>query len=107
MALEIIQAFTSGLDMDFQILDTQSAIVDLTHATVMQYHFQKPDGTMLVVDATRLNSGTDGFLTYSTAPNDLDQPGLWKVQVKVVIGPETYWSPIGRFKVKSNLPLES
>lgn len=103
--IEEIHEFDQGLTFSVTVKDRDGP-VDLSEATVIEFHFQKPDGSMLVVDALRVNDGSDGQVAYVTADTDFDQAGTWKHQVYLEIGPNEKWSNINKFKVFPNLPLE-
>lgn len=63
--------------------------MDLRTAAVTRVVLTKPDGDVLLRDATLLTDGADGALLYVTAPGEVDQPGLWYVQAELQVGP---WS---------------
>jgi hypothetical protein len=60
--------------------------LDLSAATTRLLVLTKPDGNEVVRDAGFLTDGSDGALTYTTQPGEIDQPGLWKVQAELVLG---------------------
>ena len=62
---------------------------DVTEATTAQLHFLKPDGTVVIVDATVED---DVYLSYTTTTDDdgdgntlLNQAGRWTVVAYVVL----------------------
>lgn len=92
-----------GTEFRIAITDDDSAIVDLSSATVLQIIFKKPDSTDLVVEANLYTDGTDGIIYYNAVEGDLDQSGLYKIQGYVEIGAGSFYSSIGSFKVHCNL----
>lgn len=82
-----------------------TAARDLSGAAVKRFLFQKPDGTVLTVDAGFGSDGTDGTLVYVTRDGDLDQTGTWRYQVYFEDGAEAKHSSVGKFKVFPNLPI--
>ncbi len=54
---------------------------DLSAQTTLQIKYQKPDGTFGAW--TAVISGTN-YATYTTKDGDLDQDGVWQVQIYVV-----------------------
>lgn len=103
--IQEIHAHDKGLSYIVTVMDKDGA-VDLSAATLVEFHFQKPDGSMLIVPATFVTDGVDGRVTYDTQSTDFDQTGTWKHQVYAEIGPDAKWSNITKFKVYPNLPLE-
>jgi hypothetical protein len=95
-----------GLWFIVTVMDADG-IVDMSQATVIKFRFQKPDGSLIVVDAKLLHDGTDGQVVYVTQPGDFDQPGTWKHQLYAEIGPDQKWSNIVKFKIYPNLPLQT
>lgn len=95
----------TGLDFIVTVKDADG-VVDLTNASVIEFRFQKPDGSMLTVPASKVSSGSDGKVKYTTTPTDFDQSGQWRQQVYAEIGPDRKYSNITKFRVYPNLPLE-
>lgn len=60
--------------------------VNISSATVKKLKFLKKDKTTLVVDASFLTDGLDGYLEYKTVDGDIDMAGQWKVQAYLEIG---------------------
>jgi hypothetical protein len=106
ITIQQIRAGDAGLDFRMVVQD-QAGPIDLSLATTVQFHFQKPDGGYLSVVATLPNGGSDGVASYITTPTDFDQDGTWRFQVYYEIGPSRVYSDITKFKVYPNLPLES
>jgi hypothetical protein len=83
------------------IYDT--AIVNLSSATVKQIILLKPDTTVIQKDASFVTDGTDGKLSYTTVAGDLSCCGIWKVQWLITLSSGTWYTDIKTFKVYSNL----
>lgn len=83
--------------------DTTSAAIDVSTATTKQIIFRKPDKSLLTATATFTTDGSDGKITYSTVSGDLSQPGLWKIQGKVIAPTFTNSTENSTFNVKKNL----
>ena len=60
--------------------------LDLSGASVKRLVLTKPDGNEVVREAAFLTDGTDGGLVYTTAPGEMDQPGLWTLQAELTLG---------------------
>jgi hypothetical protein len=103
--IQEIHANDRGLSYIVTVQD-RDGVVDLSNATLIEFHFQKPDGSMLVVPASLVTDGVDGRVSYKTDTSDFDQTGPWRHQVYVEIGPDRKWSNITKFKVYPNLPLQ-
>ncbi len=80
-----------------------TSIVDLSTATVKEFYFQKPDGTILTKTASFTTDGTDGKIQYTTIAGDLNVAGKWKLQAKITLPAWEGHSGIGTFKVLPNL----
>lgn len=105
MSVNEIHVNDSGIDFRVTMMD-DLGIVDIHQADIKEYRFQSPDGVMFVRDAQFYTDGYDGALTYSTVSTDFNQPGIWRYQVYLKIGPDEKFSDIGKFRVYPNLPLE-
>jgi len=77
--------------------------VDISAATTKQIIFMAPDGGKLTKAATFTTNGTDGKMQWTTVANDLDEPGTWKIQGKVVLTAGTWYTDISTFVVEGNL----
>ena len=103
MAANEIRVGDIGTQFKVTIKDGTS-VVDISSATsTKQIILKKPDGTKLTKAATFLSDGTDGIMYYSTVDGDLDVPGVWKLQGKVVITGGPFSTDIYSFKVHRNL----
>lgn len=85
------------------IIESNDEPLDISLATVKQIHIKKPDGSILIENATFYTNGTDGIIYYRAQSGDLDQPGSYKIQGFVQIAGGTYYSNIRSFPVKCNL----
>ena len=103
MAANEIRVGDIGTQFKVTIKDGTSA-VDISSATsTKQIILKKPDGTKLTNAATFFSDGTDGIMYYKTVDGDLDVPGVWKLQGKVVITAGTFSTDVYSFKVHRNL----
>lgn len=94
------QIFVSDIGTEFRVTVIDSGVsVDLSSATSLNLIFKKPDGQILTVAADLWSDGTDGIIYYNTVSGDIDQSGLWKIEVFVAIGSQEFYSSIGTFKV--------
>lgn len=57
---------------------------NIQSATAITYLMKKPDETVSELTAAFDTNGTDGKVTYTYIAGDLDQVGLYEIQVKVV-----------------------
>ncbi len=79
--------------------------VDISGASTRNFIFQDPNGATLTVQGSFLTDGTDGIIQYKALPTDLNQPGLWRYQIFLVIGNNENYTDITKFRVFQNLPL--
>ena len=97
-----------GVEFLAEVHDENDAAKDISSAVTTNFLFQKPDGSVLTVDASFKTDGTDGKLSYTTTNNDLDQIGLWRWQAYIEFGDGTHkYTSIDRFKVKDAIPIGS
>jgi hypothetical protein len=80
-----IQVGDSGTQIIVKVREG-SRRLDLSAATSLRLVLSKPDGNVVARDAALLTDGTDGAIFYVTAPGEVDQPGLWHVQVELALG---------------------
>lgn len=63
-----------------------------------------PAGTVLTVDASFVNDGTDGLMTATITGTTLtDSLGTWRFQAKLSNDTQMFKSSIGRFEVEDPL----
>jgi hypothetical protein len=78
-------------------------VEDISAATTKQFIFRKPDGSLLSVDAVWTTDGTDAKAEYVTVAGDIDQPGEWRLQARLVMPNFDEKSDVDIFTVKANL----
>lgn len=80
-------------------------VVDISGATTLEIHFEKPTTPIstVVKTASLKATGVDGVMYYVTVDGDLDTLGKWRVQGKVTLPTGTWSSDISTFKVHKNL----
>lgn len=64
---------------------------DISSATAINFLFKKPDETVTEKVGAFDTNGSNGKVTYTIVANDLDQVGLYEVQVKITT---TGWTGI-------------
>lgn len=87
-----------GVSLRITVKDQDDAVVDLSSATV-SFLVEKPGGSIATFTASNVTDGTDGLVEYITESGDIDEVGIWTLQVKVVIGSTTYRSTENKFRV--------
>lgn len=105
MAIGEIHLFDVGTTFEVQLRQEDNTIYPLVGATTLEFHFQKPDGTIIIRSGNFVTDGSDGLVEYYTMNTDLDQIGWWRYQVYVVIGSVKKYSDVGKFRVFPNLPF--
>lgn len=98
-------AHIGDVDTAFEatIVDQDGAVVPIPTATTREIIFRKPDKSTITRTAVLVTDGLDGKMQYLTVADDLDEPGLWHWQGKVVIGAGTWHSDEDHFTVLRNL----
>ena len=81
------------------IKDQNGKIVDVSSATTLKLIFKAPSGEVKTFDAEKVDTGTDGEIEYTTKVGDIDEPGDWIWQARVVMGGGDWRSAISRFNV--------
>lgn len=86
-------------------IEDGGSAVDVSSASTKQIILLSPTqgATALTKTASFTTDGTDGRIEYATVAGDIDVPGWWKVQAKVVLSSGTWSSTPVRFRVRSNL----
>jgi hypothetical protein len=91
-----------GTEFRVTILD-DNVIVDISTASEITFIFRKPNGDILEAVGELYTDGTDGVCFYNAIAGDIDQAGVYKLQVRVSIGSGLFYSSIGSFKVACTL----
>jgi len=78
-------------------------VVDVSSATTKNIIFKHSNGTTLTKPAIFGTDGTDGVLTYTSIAGDLSLPGIWAIQVELVMSGGSWKSDVGEFMVEPNL----
>lgn len=74
-----------GAPMTATIIDPETnAALDISNATTTDYRVRKPDQTTATWAAAFVTDGSDGKITYSTKPGDLDQAGTWLLEGHII-----------------------
>lgn len=98
-----ITAGDVGTVIRYTIKDQDGVVVDISTATTKQIILRSPAGKKLTKTATFTTSGTDGKIQYSTQAGDIDTPGVWSRQAKIVLPGGTFYTDILTFPVEVNL----
>jgi len=85
------------------IKDQDGVVVDVSAASVLQIKLKKPGAVSVTRTATLTGAGTDGQIQYQVIASELDTPGEWERQARVVLAAKPYSSDISRFPVRENL----
>ena len=80
-----------------------TAVLNISTATVKNFEFTKPSGTNVVKSASFTVLGVDGKLRYTTVAGDLDEVGVWNLQVYLEMPTGKWHSDIQQFSVWKNL----
>ena len=73
---------------------------NLSNPTSSEIFYKKPSGQTGAWNATMI--GNDQ-LTYTTAVGDIDIPGIWVLQGKVVKAGVTYWTSLAQMIVEAHI----
>ena len=98
-----LQVGNVGSLIRMTVVDQDGEPVDVSAATLTLY-LRRPDDSVLVKTPTLTSGGVDGRIQYATVANDLIKPGgPYSLQVKVVIGGNTYFSTILILQISPNI----
>lgn len=94
-----------GFTITHQYLLADGTPADISGATSIVLHLEKPDGTTHVRTGALESDGLDGTVAYLVVDGDLDQGGTWRSQFVTQIGGTARYpqSPI-QFEVEFNVP---
>jgi hypothetical protein len=80
-----VQENTVGSVIEYQVLDTDGAPLDISGATNTQLIFKNPSGVTITKTAAFVSDGTDGKLQYVTVEGDLVGYGAWQIQAHLTL----------------------
>jgi hypothetical protein len=92
-------------------LTEDGVATDVSAATAIQFHFQRPDKSTFFKVGSFVTDGVDGQVKYklvsdpTDALRDLDIDGPWKLQVKIKESADDFNSAVGDFRVHRNIPV--
>jgi hypothetical protein len=92
-----------GTEFIATMYDETQGIVDVSLATVLQFNFKKPSGTIVTNTAGVVPDGSGGNIKYVTVEDDLDSAGPWQVQGYIEIGAGKWSTDVHRFRVYANV----
>lgn len=95
---------TAGIRIQVTVNDCSTDTAkNIASATDLVFVFKKPSGSNLEVTPSFLNSGTDGVLYYDTLTTDLDEIGIWQLQVFYTLSTNIVATSIAKFTVYKKL----
>lgn len=104
MALEkILQYGDIGVLFDVLVTDYFDEVIDLSSATTKEIILKKPSGKTVTKTASFVTDGIDGRISYLTIADDIDEVGVWQIQVHIVMPSSNWRSEVGSFRVKANV----
>ena len=80
-----------------------SSVADISTATSKLFYFRKPDGTTFSRSAVFKTDGSDGRIEYATVDGDLNAPGNWELQAKIITPDGSWNTDVGNFRVHENI----
>lgn len=87
------------VNIAFRVYDLENTLLDLSQADVKKFYIKKPDRTVISSLASFYTDGTDGILVYSSVDGDLDQLGIYEIQVYVEINGAVLTSKKRKIKI--------
>lgn len=100
-----LQVGAVGVQLLVTIIDQDGVVVDISASSARTLYLKRPqpDNRVLAKTATLVGGGTTGQMQYVTVAGDLDVPGQWHIQGKVVNSTGTYPSEVLPLPVFPNL----
>lgn len=101
-----IQVGAIGVQIIMPLTFADGRPVDLSTAVAMKVYFRAPDASSSTEKAaSRVGSGKEGKLIYTTVAGDLPVTGDWRIQSRVLFDNPTrdFWSTVHPFVVAANL----
>lgn len=89
-----------GVSIIVTIQDSDGAATDVSDATDITFHFVKPSGDPADKTGVFNTDGTDGKVKYVTQSGDIDQEGIWGLEVVVEVGAQQFTSDATTFLVE-------
>lgn len=89
--------------IDITVRDENNMPIDLSQAVAITLKVRKPDGSVVDRPVTFITNGEDGAISYQMTPGELDQKGIWRLQVYLELGSGVRRSTIIPFEVYPNL----
>lgn len=92
-------------------LTEDGVATDVSGATTIQFHFQRPDKSTFFKVGGFVTDGLDGQVSYKLVSDpdenvrDLNIDGPWKIQVKIKESADDFNSAVGKFQVHRNIPV--
>lgn len=106
MAYEkVVQFGDTGVLIDILVTDYDEEIIDVSSATAKVVLFKKPSGRVASRTLDFLTDGIDGRLKYTTVANDLDECGVWMIQVSITMPSSSWRTEVGSFRVNPNIDV--
>lgn len=94
-----IQAGDYGTVIRRRFLDVDRNPINISTATLKTVTFRAPDGTVFTRNMAFTTTGADGYVQYTTVSGDINIPGAWQRQFRVVYGSIDLKSPRENFQV--------
>lgn len=98
--MDTIRLEDTGVKIDPVMVDPDGNVINISAASAITFHFQKPDGSVLSVTGALDTDGTDGKVKYVTQAGNIDQVGTWQYQVYVTLADGPLHSEKAKFKVQ-------
>lgn len=91
-----------GLVLLVELADENGDAVDLTNAAI-QFRLTSPSGVAAAVSGTYQGLPTAGVAKYTTTSSEFTEAGPWRVQVRLTIDTNVYFSEVMEVEVQRNL----
>jgi hypothetical protein len=88
------------------VRDETGAIVDLSDASLLQFTFKRPDGSIVVKPGTLVTDGLDGQVSYTPVDEFdaiFDMAGSWQLQGFFVLPDGSWHTGVASIYVAENL----
>lgn len=92
-----------GTTIIITLVNGAGTALDVSDATLIEFLFEKPSGTVITKTGNFVSDGSDGKVKYTFAEDVLDADGRWKVQVRLTTATALWHGDIEKIRVRPNL----
>jgi hypothetical protein len=102
--MEALRVGAIGVALRLTVADQDGTAIDVSTATLTNnLRIRRPDKSLLRKTPSFVTTGTDGLIYFDTIAGDLNVPGIYTMQFRLVISADDINSSVVTFVVEPNL----